>query len=281
MVDQEGRNSKHISPLNTPNASVDEEKCLVSYQLRPKVKKKLCRLENIPFAVLCISVTQILFHIFASSHVQKCLRFEPKKRIEIWRFVTYMLVHDDWYHLMLNVVIQCIFAILLEKRQGHLRVVILYILGGITGVLGASCIHPDLVIGASAGVYALLISNIADIVLNFTSVKYKVYRGTSIAVLVIFDVIYNIVHVCAKKEPVISWEAHFVGGATGLLMGFVIYRCHDKTERMAKFSIINKSLFWIGLIFFAILFISFVILCVQIKKCTPVNVIHVRYVYFC
>nr|XP_023028435.1 inositol-3-phosphate synthase-like [Leptinotarsa decemlineata] len=77
-----------------------------------------------------------------------------------------MLVHDDWYHLMLNVVIQCIFAILLEKRQGHLRVVILYILGGITGVLGASCIHPDLVIGASAGVYALLISNIADIVLK-------------------------------------------------------------------------------------------------------------------
>lgn len=76
-----------------------------------------------------------------------------------------MLVHDDWYHLMLNVVIQCIFAVLLEKRQGHLRVLILYFLGGFTGVLGAACVHPDLVIGASAGVYALLISNVSDIIL--------------------------------------------------------------------------------------------------------------------
>lgn len=108
---------------------------------------------------------QILMHTFSTSQCRRLLRFESNKKYEVWRLITYMLVHDDWYHLMLNVLIQCIFASLLEKRQGHLRVLLLYILGGITAVLGASCFYPILVIGASAGVYALLISNNADIVL--------------------------------------------------------------------------------------------------------------------
>ncbi|KAJ8949218.1 hypothetical protein NQ314_008278 [Rhamnusium bicolor] len=121
----------------------------------------------------------ITFHTVSTNHLERALRFEPTKCSEIWRFVTYMLVHDDWYHLILNVVIQCIFALLLERRQGHLRVLLLYLLGGVTGVLGASCVHPDLVIGASAGVYALLISNIADIVLVSKKKKKKKYLTVS------------------------------------------------------------------------------------------------------
>ncbi|KAJ8910386.1 hypothetical protein NQ315_017279, partial [Exocentrus adspersus] len=114
----------------------------------------------------------ICFHIMSTSDMKKTFRFEPVRCFQIWRFVTYMLVHDDWYHLSLNVVIQCIFALLLEKRQGHLRILLLYLLGGVTGVLGASCFHPDLLIGASAGVYALLISNVADIILVlYTTLK--------------------------------------------------------------------------------------------------------------
>ncbi|KAG5892709.1 hypothetical protein JTB14_002834 [Gonioctena quinquepunctata] len=276
VVEENELSTSYRSPPTSPSSSVDEEKYLVPYQIRPKVKKKWYSLENLPFAILGVSFIQILFHAFATNHIQKFLRFEPSKRIEIWRFVTYMLVHDDWYHLILNVVIQCIFAILLEKRQGRLRVLVLYLLGGVTGVLGASCVHPDLVIGASAGVYALLISNISDIILNFQNVKYKIYRGSSIAVLVIFDVVYNIVHVYAKKEPVISWEAHFVGGAAGLLLGLVIFRSHENAAEASKFVGINRALLWTGLILYSIVVISFVIISVQIKKCTPTNVIDVK-----
>ncbi|KAJ8939775.1 hypothetical protein NQ318_023350 [Aromia moschata] len=221
----------------------------------------------------------IIYHAFSNNDVNKALRFEPSKVDQIWRFVTYMLVHDDWYHLILNVVIQCIFALLLENRQSHLRVLLLYILGGISGVLGASCVHPDLVIGASAGVYALLISNVADIVLNHGNLKYKIYRITSIAIMVLFDVIYDMVHIYSKKEPLISWEAHFVGGLAGLLLGLVLYR--DDDEKPSKTSKINRALFWTGLILYIALVISFLLLMIQIKRCTPVDTIYVRYVYFC
>lgn len=49
--------------------------------------------------------------------------------------------------------------------QGRFRVLAVYFLGGISGVLGAACLHPDLVVGASAGGYSLLLSNVADLML--------------------------------------------------------------------------------------------------------------------
>lgn len=267
-------NNYASSPATTPESSIDEEKFLVPYQISSKFKRKWFRLANTPFGILAVSFLQVIVHIFSTQNIQKSLRFEPDKKIELWRFFTYMLVHDDWYHLMLNVVIQCIFAVLLEKRQGHLRVLILYFLGGFTGVLGASCVHPDLVIGASAGVYALLISNVSDIILNYTTVNYKIYRATSIGILVLFDIIYNIVHVYLKKQPLISWEAHFVGGVAGLLLGLTIYKGSDKYQATA-----NRTLFWISVIAYAVIVICCVILTLQIQKCTPP--LHYKYVYFC
>lgn len=76
-----------------------------------------------------------------------------------------MFLHSSWHHLIPNVLIQCIFAWFLEIWQGGLIVGFLYIISGIVGALGASCISPNLLVGASAGVYALLISHIAHIVL--------------------------------------------------------------------------------------------------------------------
>ncbi|XP_056647006.1 protein rhomboid isoform X1 [Diorhabda sublineata] len=276
-MSDKSNNNYASSSATTPEYSAEEEKFLVPYQISPKFRKKWFCLKNTPFGILIVSLIQLLIHVFATANLQKALRFEPDKRIELWRFFTYMLIHDGWYHFVLNIIIQCIFAVLLEKRQGHIRVLILYFLGGFTGVLGASCVHPDLVIGASAGVYALLISNIPDIILNYSRVNYKIYRLAALGVLVLFDIIYNIVHIYSKKEPVISWEAHCVGGVSGLLLGFMIYKYDDMCQSIT----INRTLFWISVIFYSFMVICFVILTIQIKKCTPSNIIHFRYIYVC
>lgn len=76
-----------------------------------------------------------------------------------------MFLHNSVYHIILNIIIQCMFAMMLEKNQGSIRVGILYFGGGATGALGAGCLRPDLVVGASAGVYALLISHLSHIIL--------------------------------------------------------------------------------------------------------------------
>lgn len=76
-----------------------------------------------------------------------------------------MFLHSTLGHLLLNVVVQCCFSYLLEKYQKNYRVILLYFGGGIIGALGASSFRPDLVVGSSAGVYALLISHVSHIVL--------------------------------------------------------------------------------------------------------------------
>ncbi|XP_056647012.1 protein rhomboid isoform X2 [Diorhabda sublineata] len=242
-MSDKSNNNYASSSATTPEYSAEEEKFLVPYQISPKFRKKWFCLKNTPFGILIVSLIQLLIHVFATANLQKALRFEPDKRIELWRFFTYMLIHD----------------------------------GGFTGVLGASCVHPDLVIGASAGVYALLISNIPDIILNYSRVNYKIYRLAALGVLVLFDIIYNIVHIYSKKEPVISWEAHCVGGVSGLLLGFMIYKYDDMCQSIT----INRTLFWISVIFYSFMVICFVILTIQIKKCTPSNIIHFRYIYVC
>lgn len=113
---------------------------------------------------------------------------------------------------------------------------------------------------------------------NYSSVNYKAYRIASIVVLVIFDVVYNIIHGLAKKQPLISWEVHFVGGLSGLLLGFVIFTSTKMDDRV---STVNRVLFWLDLILYIILVVIFVILSVQIRRCTPVDVIDFRYEYFC
>lgn len=119
------------------------------------------------FIYQCFS--QIVYQAVLKNKDITRLKFDPNKQEEVWRFFTYMLVHENWYHLVLNVVIQCLIAIPLERQQDSIRVGLLYLAGGFLGALGAACISPDYVIGASAGVYALLISHMSDLLLVSTN----------------------------------------------------------------------------------------------------------------
>lgn len=109
--------------------------------------------------------SQVILYFLATPELRDVLRYDPQRQPELWRFVTYMFLHDSRVHLSLNVVVQCLFAMTLEKDQGNLRVLVVYLGGGMLGALGASALNPDLVVGASAGVYALLISHVSHIIL--------------------------------------------------------------------------------------------------------------------
>lgn len=116
---------------------------------------------------------QVLVYMLASESTSKLLRFEPILRHQAWRFVSYMLLHWSKTHLVLNVIIQFLLAIPLEVEQGGLRTVAIYLGGGIFGALGACLLQPQPMVGASAGVYALLISHLAHLYLvSFTTNNY-------------------------------------------------------------------------------------------------------------
>lgn len=190
--------------------------------------------------------SQISVYYLSNERVRRVLVYDPHNRSEVWRFVTYMLLHTDSVHLGLNVIIQCILGTPLEFEQGHLRTAAIYIGGGLGGSLGASVFDAQsLMVGASGGVYALLISQIAniafvssithiiyiiflavmdvykdiiiDLLQNHGTMKYVAYRSLVVVVLAVADISYICYHIYIfnNERPRIGWAAHSAGALSG------------------------------------------------------------------
>lgn len=108
---------------------------------------------------------QIIIYFLDNDFVYNLFIFAPMKMNELWRFITYTFLHAGSIHLSLNVLIQIMISFPLETEQGHFRVFLVYFGGVLSGSLGASIFERFLMVGASAGVYSLLMSHIPHIVI--------------------------------------------------------------------------------------------------------------------
>ena len=82
--------------------------------------------------------------------VPKCsyLIYDPFRRFEPWRFVTYLFVNIGILHYLMNILLQFFVGVFLELQQdvwmkGALSVPIIYFTGIIAGSLGTSMVDPD------------------------------------------------------------------------------------------------------------------------------------------
>ncbi|CAB0008603.1 unnamed protein product [Nesidiocoris tenuis] len=116
------------------------------------------------------------------------LIYDPSRRKEAWRYVTYMFVHMGTAHLVVNLSVQILLGVPLEMVHGNWRVFCIYISGVLAGSLGTSISDPTVFLaGASGGVYALMTAHISTIIM-------------------------------------IGYVAHFAGAVTGLLVGINVLR---------------------------------------------------------
>uniref|UniRef100_A0A182NEK3 Rhomboid-like protein n=1 Tax=Anopheles dirus TaxID=7168 RepID=A0A182NEK3_9DIPT len=181
---------------------------------------------TVPWSLLVVSALQIAIFTCNNDALSQKLIFSPVKQYEVWRFVTYTFLHAGAIHLVLNIIIQILVAFPLETEQGHGKVLLVYFTGIVAGALGASVFEPTLMVGASAGVYCLLMSHIPHIIMNFRTLSYRYYRLIAVLMLCISDVMYSIRHCLTKGnlQPRIGVAAHISGAACGLLIGFVVYQ---------------------------------------------------------
>jgi len=148
-------------------------------------------LNNKPIFMISISVIQTIAFIYYQS--EECLAIKPNAdsllymecprfantqlsyrvccREEVWRWVTYSLVHRDWSHLLFNLVIQLLFGTFLEsvngRKWGSVSIGCLYLSGVLAGSLTSSIFEPDVnIVGASGAVYCLIGAWFAFIALN-------------------------------------------------------------------------------------------------------------------
>ncbi|CAD7082036.1 unnamed protein product [Hermetia illucens] len=163
--------------------------------------------------------------------------YRPDRRQEIWRFISYMVLHANWFHLGFNVVVQVMIGLPLEMVHGSLRIACIYLAGVFAGSLGTSVVDAEVyLVGASGGVYALLAAHLANILLNFGEMKYGVLKLASILIFASCDFGYAIYsrHVAEPiNAPSVSYVAHITGALAGLTIGLLVLKNFD--HRPQKF----------------------------------------------
>lgn len=112
---------------------------------------------------------------------QNLFVFSPDKKAQVWRFLMYMFVHMGYIHLIFNLTTQLLVGLPLEMVHGSARLAVIYLSGVLAGSLGASVFDRNaILVGASGGVYALLASHLANVLLNYQEMQLGVLRVLAI-----------------------------------------------------------------------------------------------------
>ncbi|XP_063698716.1 rhomboid-related protein 2 [Culicoides brevitarsis] len=151
--------------------------------------------------------------------------YNPYKRYEAWRFVTYMFVHIGIMHLMMNLIVQLLLGVALELVHHWWRVALVYLAGVAAGSMGTSIHDPRIFLaGASGGVYALITAHIATIIMNWKEMEYAIIQLFVFVVFCATDIgVSTYRHLTAENDK-IGYMAHLCGGIAGLLVGIGVLR---------------------------------------------------------
>lgn len=189
------------------------------------------------------------------------LIYNPAKRQEAWRFISYMLLHAGVQHILGNLIMQLFLGIPLEMVHKGLRVGLVYLAGVIAGSLASSIFDPlRYLVGASGGVYALMGGYFMNVLVNFKDMvpTFGIVRLVIIILIVASDMgfaLYRRFFVPENESPV-SFAAHIAGIFAGMSIGYTVFSCFNK-------ALLKDARFWIAIaaylacVLFAVLFNAF------------------------
>uniref|UniRef100_A0A6P7GMY1 Rhomboid-related protein 3-like n=1 Tax=Diabrotica virgifera virgifera TaxID=50390 RepID=A0A6P7GMY1_DIAVI len=227
--------------------------------------------ENI-LGMAVLSIIQIIcFYANSTSKranvLSNALRFHPCKKRQVYRYITYLLLHADNMHLYGNIVIQILIGVRLEMVHSW-RVVVIYVAGALGGCLAHSVLdRSSTLVGGSGGVFSFFTAHIAAVILNWREWTHPIVHVLLFGVVVVFDVFYKIFgHTEVGDET--SYLSHAGGAVVGLLLGVLILRNIRQTK-------LENDLWWVCLVTLVALTITFVVLDFKLPMevdCCHVNI---------
>ncbi|CAH0402903.1 unnamed protein product [Chilo suppressalis] len=212
-----------------------------------------------PVCMILISLVEIVVFCYdatqgntdANGPIAIIFIYNPHKRQEAWRFITYMLVHVGVMHLLFNLLVQIFLGVPLEMMHRWWRVTLVYLAGVAAGSLASSLTDPKVYLaGASGGVYALMAAHIATIIMNWAEMKFAVIQ------LLVFLLLASVIVGMAVYDRYwrhtaqnIGYVAHLAGAVAGLLVGIGVLRNLEKRKR-------EKRLWWAAVVIYISLMIA-------------------------
>lgn len=218
-----------------------------------------------PITIFFLSIIEIIVFIYygvtmgnvtASGPVpfESPLIYDPYKRYEAWRYISYMLIHAGWMHITFNVLVQLLLGIPLEMVHKWWRVLLVYLAGVLAGSLGTSISDPNVYLaGASGGVYAIITAHLATLILNWKEMKFAIIQLIAFIVLMGTDIsvaVYN--RYSASTTDRTGYAAHLAGAVAGLLIGLGVLRNLEVRQW-------EKRLWWVSMIIYVVLMLIAII----------------------
>ncbi|XP_032291070.1 protein rhomboid isoform X1 [Drosophila virilis] len=206
---------------------------------QPQLTGRQTRCWPPPCFMLLVSLLEILVFVFWGSAPPEdsLLIYRPDRRLQLWRFVSYALLHASWLHLGFNVLTQLLYGLPLELLHGSGRTAVVYVAGVLAGSLGTSVVDSTVyLVGASGGVYALLAAQLANVLLNFGHMRQGLAQLLAVVIFVSCDLAYTLY--CRQLALVelpptisVSYIAHMTGALAGLSLGLCLLRQLDGSLR--------------------------------------------------
>ncbi|CAH1971798.1 unnamed protein product [Acanthoscelides obtectus] len=219
-----------------------------------------------PFFIIIITLVELGFFTYYSVTagelnptgpvpIDSIFIYRPDKRTEIWRFLFYMMLHAGWLHLCFNLSVQLLVGLPLEMVHGTGRTALIYLSGVLAGSLGTSVFDDRVyLVGASGGVYALLAAHLANVLINYDSMRCGVLRLLGIFAIASCDVGYAIYSRYASSDSLVggpstvgmtselpvSYVAHLTGALAGLTIGLIVLKNFEQKLH-------EQLLWWVAL----------------------------------
>ncbi|XP_050700703.1 rhomboid-related protein 2-like isoform X2 [Eriocheir sinensis] len=176
------------------------------------------------------------------------LIYNPYRRYEAWRYVSYALIHSGYMHLIMNLVMQTILGLLLELVHGWWRVGLIYMSGVLAGSLSQSLAMPRAYLaGASGGVYAIVYAHLGNLLLNWSEMEFRWLQLVACLALSVGDISMALWDTYGSPTPSNTGHlAHLGGAIAGVLVGIYVLR-NLKMRRWEKYC------WWVALILYLVL----------------------------
>lgn len=196
------------------------------------------RVFQYPIFVVSISALQLTFFLhYCANHscqaphkicqlpCNSTLVFDPHRRRDVWRYLSYALVHDGFLHLSGNIVFQIGFGLPLEVVYPWWRVMVIYVCGILSGPLVLSLFNPLVYLaGSSSGVYALQTAHLANILVNFRDMEYVGMRACTLVGVYGNDLYMVLSGPHKRQHQYLSYAGHYGGALAGLFVGVPVLK---------------------------------------------------------
>ncbi|XP_064095972.1 rhomboid-related protein 2-like isoform X1 [Macrobrachium nipponense] len=176
------------------------------------------------------------------------LIYNPKRRYECWRYLSYALIHSGYMHLINNLVVQFVLGIILEVVHGWWRIGTIYLSGVLFGALAQSISDPDSYLaGASAGVFSVEYAHLGNMLMNWSQMEFRWLQLVVIIVLSFSDVGFAVWDIYFNGNKTKTGHAAHLGGAiAGMTVGTYILRNFEKRKW-------EKYCWWASLLVYLVL----------------------------